>query len=114
MTGESGADRKLCYDVNVIVRTADRLFVTEDQLDRAIEILETTCSAVGVHPEIEVTSASNPETDDEPVTMLVGHFTEEMDLETSVDLTGEAGAALAAQGLFEPEIRLSFHPRPEW
>lgn len=98
----------------MIVRSADRLFVTEEQLDRAIDIIEATCAAVGVHPEIEVTSASNPETDDEPVTMLVGHFTEEMDLETFVDLTGEAAAALAAQGLFEPQIRLSFHPRPEW
>ena len=98
----------------MIVRTADRLFVTEEQLERAIDILEATCAAVGEHPEIEVTSALNPETDDEPVTMLVGHFTDEMDIETFVDLTGEAAAALAAQGLFEPEIRLSFHPRPEW
>ena len=98
----------------MIVRSADRLFVTEEQLDRAIDIIEATCAAVGLHPEIEVTSAWNPETDDEPLTILVGHFTEEMDIETFVDLTGEAAAALAAQGLFEPEIRLSFHPRPEW
>ena len=98
----------------MIVRTADRLFVTEDQLDQAIGIVEAVCAAAGVHPEIEITTATDPETDDPPVTMVVAHFTAAMELDAFVPLLFNMGEPLHDAGLDDPALRLSFEFVPEW
>jgi hypothetical protein len=98
----------------MIVRTADRLFVTEAQLDEAIGIVEAVCATAGVHPEIEITTATDPETDDPPVTMFVGHFTETMPIDAFVDLIFAMGQPLHDAGLDGPDVRLSFQFVPEW
>lgn len=98
----------------MIVRTADRLFVTEAQLEEAIGIIEAVCGAAGIHPDLEITTATDPETGDPPVTMIVAEFTQAMEMRAFVELTGRAAEALGERGLFEPAVRLSLDPRPRW
>ena len=99
----------------MIVRTADTILVTEEQLAEAISLVEKACAEYGVAPEIEVTLYVDPEDEAEPPnTCIVAHIREAPRGGRLGQLIPAVGAALRGAGLLEPQIALTYHLRPEW
>jgi hypothetical protein len=97
----------------MVIRTADPILVTEDQLARAIDVVVSVCERYRVGPNISISKYCDPEIEGPPVTMISVELTREP-VGDYYALIGEVASSLRAVKLHEPWLPLSAHLVPAW
>jgi hypothetical protein len=99
----------------MVVRTAERILVDEEQLQQAIDIVEQTLAEENITADIEVTLDIDPE--DPRIrdkNVIVAHIRQPVDADRLVDLIPLLGKRLSAPRLIEPHVPVMFDLVPEW
>jgi hypothetical protein len=99
----------------MVVRTTDRIRVSEEQLAEALSIFERALADLGLVADIEVADDWDPESSEVPDrTVLVARVRQEVDVRRLTDALPVIGDRLRERRLMSPSLPLVFHLLPWW
>ena len=99
----------------MVTRTDDPLHVSEEELCRALAIVEEECAPVTGAPRIQIEERIDPEYDDEPVRTQIWYYLDrKMPTESFLDLNLRIQERLEAARLGEDDADLMVTPVATW
>ena len=99
----------------MVTRTDEPLHVSEEELWRALAIVEEECAPVAGAPRIRIEERIDPEYDDEPVRTQIWYYLDrKMPTESFLDLNLRIQERLEAARLGEDDTDLMVTPVATW
>jgi hypothetical protein len=99
----------------MVVRTTDRILVSEQQLEEALRVVESALMEMGLVADIEVTDERDPESDMPPGrTLMIARVQHEVPFDRLLAAGPSIDARLRAARLTHPALPLVFHLFPAW
>lgn len=99
----------------MVKRSAERLLVSEEELARAIDVVEDELHARNIRADIDVVLQTDPDdinSDDR--NCIVARVREPVGMERLLDAIPAVGSRLRTAGLLSPRLPLAFDLKPAW
>src|SRR5688572_28144607 len=98
----------------MVVRTADRIMVSEAQLAEAVRVFASALEENRLPADIEVALDVDPEGEIGETTLLIAHLREDVEFDWLWTAFPRAAERLREARLLRPAIALDVHLTPGW